>query len=178
MVVLPSQSRELEPGQGAFEIPPDPFNGAQLRAVGGQAHQAHVLRAGEPLSRMGPPVVQRQAMQAVREGLREAIDEELEHLGVPRGQRQEEAVPRRRLDGAIDIAPLEDVLHAPDGRHAARREAPSADGQSAEATFVLAKHPHGARIRGGNGPLEVFVTAGLEERKSLWSFLCDWDGPL
>ena len=29
---------ELEPRQRIFEIPPDPFNWIQLRAVGGQEH--------------------------------------------------------------------------------------------------------------------------------------------
>jgi hypothetical protein len=178
MLLVSIQSRELEPRQGVFEVPPDPFNGAQLRAVGGQEHQAHVLREGEPLSRMGPTIVQQQEIQAVGESLREAIDEELEHLGVQIGQLQEEAVPRRRLDGAVDIEPLEDRLHAPDRLHATRRKAPSPDREEAEATFVLAKHPHGARVRGGNRALEVFVTAGLEARNGLWVFLCDWAVPL
>jgi hypothetical protein len=101
IVLLPIQSRALEPCQGVFEIPPDPFNGAQLRAVRGQEQQAHVLREGEPLSRMGPTVVQQQKIQAVREGLREVIEDELEHLGVQTGQLQEEAIPiSRPTDGS------------------------------------------------------------------------------
>lgn len=163
MSLLRIQRREWAPSQRVFEIPPDPFNGAQLRAVGGQEHQAHVGREGKALSRMGPTIIQQQELQTVWERLREGIDEELAHLGVQIGQLQEEAFPHRRLDGPIDIEPLEDMLHAPDGRHAARREASSPDHEEAEATFVLAKHPDGTRVRGGNSSLAGFVTAGLEE---------------
>jgi hypothetical protein len=46
--------------------------------------------------------------------------------------------------------------------NAARGEAPTADGQSAEAAFILAKHPDGAGIRGGNRPLDVRMTSSLE----------------
>jgi len=36
MSLLRIQRREWAPSQRVFEIPPDPFNGAQLRAVGGK----------------------------------------------------------------------------------------------------------------------------------------------
>ena len=115
---------------------------------------------------MGPTVVQEQEIQAIREGLCEGIDEELKHLGVQIGQLQEEPVTRGGLHRAIDIEPLEDMLDCPNRLHATRGEAPPADGQEAEAAFVLAKDPDGAGVRGGNRPLELFLTGGLE----------GWDG--
>lgn len=95
IVLLHIQIWEVEPGQGVFQVTPDALNRVQLGAIGWQEHEAHVRRQGEPLRRVGATVVQQSEIQAVREGLREAIDEELEHLGVQIGQLQEEAVPRR-----------------------------------------------------------------------------------
>jgi hypothetical protein len=177
MILRRLQRREVAPRQRVVEIPPDPCNGAQLRAGGGQAHQAHVGLEGMALRRMGPPMVQPQEMQTVWARLCEGLDEEWEHLGVPRGQLQEEAFPRRRLDGTIASAPLEDMVHAPDWRHAARREASSPDRERAEATFVWATHPDGTRVRGGHRSREVVVTAGLDAWYGRWGFWWDGAGP-
>jgi hypothetical protein len=45
------------------------------------------------------------------------------------GELQEEPLACRRLHGAIDIEPLEDVLDRPHRLHAASGEAPAANGQ-------------------------------------------------
>jgi hypothetical protein len=178
IVLLGLQRREVKPGERVFEVSPDPLNRVQLRTIGRQEHEAHVGREGEPLGGVGPAVVQEQEIQAVREDLGEGIQEELEALRVEIRQLQEEPIARGRLDRPIDIEPLEDMLDAPDGLHAARGEAPAADRQEAEATFVLAKDPNGPAIGGGDRPLEVFVTGGLEGGNGLGVFLCVWAGPL
>lgn len=78
---------------------------------------------------MRPTVVQEQQIQALREGLRKGLDEELEALGVQIRQLQEKALARGRLDRAIDIEPLEDMLDRADGLDTTRGEAPAPDGQ-------------------------------------------------
>jgi hypothetical protein len=59
---------------------------------------------------MGSTVVQSEAMEALRQGLREGIDEELTHLGIQIRPLQKEPVTRGGLHRAIDIEPLEDML--------------------------------------------------------------------
>jgi hypothetical protein len=53
----------------------------------------------------------------------------MKHLRMQIWQFQEEPVAGRGLHGAIDVEPLEDVLHGATGLDAPRGEAPSADGQ-------------------------------------------------
>jgi hypothetical protein len=55
-------------------------------------------------------IVQQEDIQAVGKGLREGLDEELEHLGVQIGQLQKEPVSCGWFHGAIDIEPLEGML--------------------------------------------------------------------
>ena len=105
-------------------------------------------------------------MQALREGLRKGIDEELGHLGVQRWQLEAEAMARGRLDRAIDIEPLEDLLDGPNGLHPPGGEPAAADGQEAEAAFVLAEDAHGAGSGGRDGLLQAARTARLQ----------GWDG--
>ena len=107
---------------------------------------------------MWAPLLPRSRRFRRSEGLGEESDGAWAHLGVQCGLRQGEAVPRRRLDRAINGEPLADLWHASDRLHAARWEAPSPNREEAEATFVLAKDPNGARVGGGNRPLEVLVT--------------------
>jgi hypothetical protein len=129
IVLLPIRRRQLEPGECVFQVAPDPLNRVQLRTIGRQEHEAHVVREAQVLGCMRPTVVQEQEMQAIREGLREGVDEELEHLGVQIGQFQEEPVTRGGLDGPIDIEPCEDVLHRSDGLHPTGGQASAANGQ-------------------------------------------------
>jgi hypothetical protein len=75
----------------------------------------HVVRQGEPLGCMGPPIVQQEDVEAVSEGLGEGIDEELEHVRIEIWQFQEKAFARRRFHGAIDVKPFADVLERWDG---------------------------------------------------------------
>jgi hypothetical protein len=178
VVLLPLQRGKLEPRQRVFEVAPDPLYGVQLWAIGRQEYEAHVGWQGEPLGGVGPAVVQKQEVQAVREGLGEGIQEDLEALGIEIRQLQEEPLARGRLYGAIDIPPLEDMLHRAHRLHATRGEAPPADGQSAETAFVLAKDPDGSGVRRGDGPLELFLTGGLECRDGLRLFWCDWGAAL
>jgi hypothetical protein len=53
----------------------------------------------------------------------------LEALGVQIRQLQEKALARGRLDRAIDIEPLEDMLERANGLYTTRGEAPAPDGQ-------------------------------------------------
>lgn len=114
----------------------------------------------------------------MREGLREGVHEQLEHVGVQIGELQEEPLACRRLHGAKDIEPLEDMLDRPHRLHAASREAPAADGQQPKAAFILAEHPDGADVRRWDDLLELGLTGGLERRNGLGIFLCDWAEPL
>jgi hypothetical protein len=81
------------------------------------------------LGGMRPTVVQEQQVQALGEGLRKGLDEELEALGVQIRQLQEKALARGRLDRTIDIEPLEDMLDRANGLYTTRGEAPAPDGQ-------------------------------------------------
>jgi hypothetical protein len=69
-----------------------------------------MLWEGELGGGVPPTIVQHEDVEAIREGLREGIDEELEHLGVQIWQLQEATCTRRRLHRAIDRAPPAIVL--------------------------------------------------------------------
>jgi hypothetical protein len=85
---------------------------------------------------------------------------------------------RGGVDRTIDVEPLEDMLDAPDGLDAARREAPAADGQQPKAALVLAKDPDRVYVRWWNHLLEVLMTGALERWNRLRLLLCDWAEPL
>jgi hypothetical protein len=178
VILLGIEIGELLPGHVVLQGTPDPLNGVQFRTIGGQEHQAHVRREMEPLGRMGPAVVQHEDIQTVREGLRKGVDEELEHLGVQVRQLQKEPVTRGGLHGAIDVEPLEKVLDRAYRLYPLGREAPPADGEEAEAAFVLTENPYRTSVRGWDGLLEVFSTGSLERGKGLRIFLCDWGAAL
>jgi hypothetical protein len=178
IVLLPLKGREVEPGERIFEVTPDPLNGVQLRTIGRQEHEAHVGREGEPLGGMGPAVIQEQEIEAVREGLGEGVQEDLEALCVEIRQLQEEPVARRRLHGAVNIPPLENMLDRANRLHAARGEASTADGQEAEAAFVLTKDPDGLGVCRRDGLLKLGLTGTLEGRNRFRLFLCDWGAAL
>ena len=129
IVLLRLKRREVEPRQRIFEVAPNALHRVQLRTIRRQEHQAHVGWEGQGLGGMRPTVVQEQQIQALREGLRKGLDEELEALGVQIRQLQEKALARGRLDRAIDIEPLEDMLDRADGLDTTRGEAPAPDGQ-------------------------------------------------
>jgi hypothetical protein len=172
VVLLHIEVGKLEPCERVFQITPDPLDGVQLGAVWWQEHQAYVGGECEPPGGMRATVVQEQEVEAVRKGGREGIDEELEAGGIQVGQFEKEPVAGRRLHRAIDVEPFEDMLHAPDGLHAIGREAPPANGQEAEATFVLAKDPDRGGVGDGDRLLELFMTSGLEDGDGLRLFLC------
>jgi len=178
VMLLGIEIGELLPGHVVLQVTPDPLNGVQCRAIGRQEHQAHVRWEDEPLGRVGPTVVQQEDIQAVGEGLREGIDEELEHLGVQIGQLQKEPVTRGGLYRAIDVEPLEDMLDGSNRLHATGGEAPPADGQEAEAAFVLAEDPYWTSIGRWDDLLEACSTGSLERWNGLRIFLCDWGAAL
>jgi hypothetical protein len=122
---------------------------------------------------MRAAIVEEQERQAVRESRREGVDEDLEAFRVQIRPFQEEPLAGRGRHGAIDIAPLADVLHRANRLHATPREAPPADRSSAEPAVILAAHPDGVGVRGGNGPLEGGVTGRRERGEGLRIFLCD-----
>jgi hypothetical protein len=125
-----------------------------------------------------PTVVQQEDIQALRECLGEAIEEELAHVRMYIWPFEEASVPRGGLDRTIDIEPREDMVDAPDRLDAARGEAPPPDGEYTKAALVLATHPDGAPVRGWDHPLEWLMTGGLERRNRLRLFVCDWAEPL
>jgi hypothetical protein len=164
---------ELVPRQIILHVRPDPRERARCWAVGRQADQLDVLWQGELLGRMGATGVQSAEIEALRKGLRDGLDEELTHLRVQRGPRQQAPVTRGGLHGAIDIAPREDMLDGSNWLRATGGEAPPTDGQEADAAFIVAKAPDGAGVRRGDRPLEVFLTGGLEGWDGLRLLWCD-----
>jgi hypothetical protein len=172
VVLLCLQSRKLEPRERVFEVAPDAFNGAQLGTVWGQEHQADVRGGAELLGCMRATVVQEQEIQAVGEGLREGVDEELKAVSVQIRQLEEEARARGRLDRAIDVEPLKDMLHRADGLYPPGGETAAADSQQAEAAFVLTKDPDGAVVLQGDETLELLMTGRLKRLQRLRVFLC------
>jgi len=148
IILLGIEVGELPPGHVVLQGAPDPLDRVQLRAIWGQEEQTHVLREGELGGRVRVTVVQQEDIEAVRESVREGVDEELEHRGVQIRQLEEEPVTRRRLHGAIDIEPLEDMLDRANRLHPTRGEASAADREEAEATFILAEHAYRTGIRG------------------------------
>jgi hypothetical protein len=62
----------------------------------------------------------------MREG---SVNSKLPHYRIEIGKLQEEPVACRRLYGAIDIQPLEHMLHRANSLDATRGEAPTADDQ-------------------------------------------------
>src|SRR5919108_1493035 len=178
IILLGLEVGELQPGHLVLQVAPDPLDRVQLGAIRGQEEQTDVLREGELGGGVCPTVVQHEDIEAVGEGVREGIDEELEHLRVQIRPLEAEPVPRRWLHGAIDIAPREDMLDRSNGLHPTRGEAPAADGEEAEAAFVLAKHADRTGIRGRDDFLQAFPTRRLEHWNRLRVFWCDWAGPL
>jgi hypothetical protein len=117
-----------------------------------------------------PTVVQQEDVQAVRGRVRKGIDEQLAHVRIQRGERQEEVRARGRLDGALDVEPFEAMRQRSHGLHATGRQAPTADGQEAEAAVVLAEDPARASVRRGAQRLESGRTGGLACRKGRRGF--------
>jgi hypothetical protein len=178
IILLGIERGELQPGHVVLQVAPDPLDRVQLGAIRGQEEQTDVLREGELGGGVRPTVVLQEDIEAVGEGVREGIDEELEHLGVQIRQLEEEPLTRRRLHGAIHIAPLEDMLDRAHRLHPTRGEAPAADRQQAEAALILAEHADRAGIHGRDDRLQAFPTSRLEGGNRLRLFLCDSVGPL
>ena len=77
----------------------------------------------------------------------EGVDEELEGVGIQRGQFKKEALPCGRGHGPIDLEPFEDVLDRPlrvGPRGAVRRRRCTV--RRPTTTVVLAEHAHRAGI--------------------------------
>ena len=177
-VLLRLQIGKVEPRQIILAVAPDSLKGVALGALRGQEYEVHVVRQGEPLGRMCPTMVQEEDIQAVSKGLGEGLDEELAPVRIARRQFQNAALARGGFHGAIDRDPCEDVLDRANGLHPTSREAPPADGQEAEAAFVLTEPPDRAGVRGGHRRLELGLTAGLERGDGLRLFLCAWGAAL
>jgi hypothetical protein len=172
LLYIPIQ--ELQPSHISFQVAPDPLDRVQLRTVGRSEHEAHVGWDGEPLGGRRATVIQKEEVQAVGEGRREGLDEELEALGVEIRQFEEQPRARGRGHGTIDVAPCKDGLHRADGLHPAGREAAATHRQQAKAAFVLAEHPHWVRIHGRDDLLQPLATGRLEFPERLRVFWCDW----
>jgi hypothetical protein len=177
-ILLGCERGELRPRSVVLHRAPDPLERAPLRAIGGSEESPSGLWKGEPCRRVGPPGVPQAAVQAAREGLRNGVHAQLAQVGVQRGARPAEPLAGRRLPGAIDRGPREDVRDRPHRRPAASGEAPAAHGQEPEAAFVLAEAPDGARVRRWDALLEWGLPGGLERRHGLRMFGCDGAAPL
>jgi hypothetical protein len=178
LILLGLELGEWPPGHGVFQVAPDPLDRVQLGAIRGQEEQTDVFREGELGGGVRPTVVQHEAIEAVGEGVREGIDEELEHLGVQIRQLEEEPGTRRRLHGAIDIVPLEDLLDRSHRLHPTRGEALAADREEAKAAVVLAEQAYRPGIRRRDDRLQALPTSRLERGNRLRGFWCDCVGPL
>jgi hypothetical protein len=168
------QRRALEPCHRVVESAPDVLARVELGAGGREEDQAHVFRHGESLGRMRPAVVQEQEMQAVRDGGCEGVAEELDTVDGHIRQLQGAPVTCRGLHGPLDVEPCEDLLDGADGLPPRGGQTAAADGQSPNATFVLAEDSDGACVGGWEGLLPVSMTAGLEGGHRCRGFLCGW----
>jgi len=175
---LGSEIGELQPGHVVLQVAPDLVDGVQLGALRWQNEQTDVLRQGELGGGVRPTVVYHEDIEAVREGLREGIDEELEHRGVQIRPLEEEPVARGGRYGARHREPRKDMLDASHRLYSTRGEAPAPDGQEAKAAFILAEHAHRAGIRRRDDRLQACPTRRLERGNRLRLFVCDSGGPL
>jgi hypothetical protein len=178
IILLGIELGALQPGHVVLQVAPDSLDRVQLGAIRWQEEETDVLREGELGGGVRRTVVQQEAIEAVGEGVREGIDEELEHLGVQIRQLSEEPLTCRRLHGAIDLEPLEDMLDRSHRLHPTRGEAPAADGEEAKAAFVLAAHAYRTGIRRRDELLQACPTSRLERWHRLRVFWCDVVGPL
>lgn len=110
VILLGLESGELWPRHLSLHVTPDPLDRAQLGAVGRQEDQLDVLWPSELVGCMGSTVIQSEAIEARRQGLREGLDEALKHRRVQRRPLQTAPVTRGGLHGAIDSAPREHLL--------------------------------------------------------------------
>jgi hypothetical protein len=78
---------------------------------------------------VGATVIQEQNVQTVGKGLGEGVYEQLKHVGIERGELQEEALTRGGGHGAVDIEPFKGMLDHPDGLGPTGCESPSAHRQ-------------------------------------------------
>jgi hypothetical protein len=126
---------------------------------------------------VGTAVIQEPDVQAIGIRLGKRVEKELEHLGIEVREFEKETLAGGRRYRTIDIEPLEDVLNRPHGLDAACSEAPAADREQAQTTFVLAEHAHRAVMYWREDTLELLQTARLKLADGLRVFLCDWAVP-
>jgi hypothetical protein len=112
------------------------------------------------------------------EGHGEGGQEELAPLRLERRHLPEEPGARRRLSGAIDLPPLDDMRARTHGQHATRGEAPTADGQEADAAVVWAQDPDGPGGCRRAGLLTLGRPGNLAGRHGFRLFGCDWGAAL
>ncbi len=123
---------------------------------------------------MRATVVQEQDVETVSIRLCEGVDKDLEIIGIQVGQFQKEVFATCGCHGTIDVEPLKDVLDGADRLHATCRQPTATDSQQAKAALILTEDPHGSRIRGRNGRLQMGVALGLKGREPIRVFVCGW----
>jgi hypothetical protein len=178
IILLGLEGGTLQPGPVVLQVAPDPRARVPLGALWGQEEQTHIRRAGKRGGGVRPTGVHHEAREAVGDRGRQCVDAELAHRGVPIGPRAEAPVTRRRLPGAIDIAPREDLLERSHRRHPPRGEASAAAREAAAAAFIWAAHAYRMGIRGWDAGLQACPTRRLERGHRLRGVWCDWGGPL
>jgi hypothetical protein len=107
---------------------------------------------------MGATVIQAPEVETVGAGVGEGLHQQLEHLGLQRGECQEEALAGGWGDGAIDREPFDKVLDGPQRLDPTGREPTPASGQSSQPAFVLADDAHGAGLRWWHDALSPLLT--------------------
>ena len=174
VILLGREIGELWPGPIVLQVAPDPLTRVQLRTIRRQATPPDVLRQGEPRGRRCATLVQQEEIQAIGPGWREGSDEALEQLDVQIGPLQKEPVSCGGVHGALDLEALADLVDGANRLPPGGGQAPPADRQQAEAAFVLAEDPNGARSGGRDDLLETCSPGSLERCNGLRIFLCGW----
>ena len=161
-----------------FEVLPQPLDGVQLGAVGGQPYQHDVFRHLDALCPMRGGLVQQDNVQTLCIVLAKLLQKEGEAIGIEAGPLPPEGVAGPGFDGCLQpvrlVQRFDDLegLHAKAGHAATRRE------MEAQPAFVMAAPPH-RRVRrlpayGGDGPQAARTL--LDTIRGLSRFFLAWLG--
>jgi hypothetical protein len=111
------------------------------------------------------PIIEQEELEAGRLGGGKMIEEQWKALGIEGGQFQKEALPRERLDRAVQVEALEMIGRERERLDATGGDPAARDRQEPTAPFVLHPQPPlpvALLLRTGYARLELGVKRGLE----------------
>jgi hypothetical protein len=151
--------------QPVFPIAPEAFDGVEFGRVGRKEQQSEIGREAERPCFVERPIIEQEEREAGRVGGGKMIEEQLKALRIEGGQFQKEALPRERLDRAVQVEALEMIGRRQERVDTTGGDPAAQDGQEPTATFVLHPQPPlpiALLLRTGYARLELGVERGLE----------------